>query len=225
MTNRYVWIGIAVGLFFAGLGIGYVVFTNAYVSNSMMMQNPQAVNQIMQNNPQFMNQWMNYMTLNPQARNEWTSVMVNNPPFMNQWMSTIMQNSQFQQQYMGPWIMVQNPSLMQGMMKQLSVPPSQTGEYTHLIVKTDQVSIVNGAWQINTTESYSPTIIQIITGTTVTWTNNDSIVHTVTDLNGTFDSHLILPNTIWKHDFFKEGKYNYFCTLHPWMKGLVIVTE
>jgi len=222
---NYVWIGIAVGLFLMGLGIGYVVFTNTYVSNSMMMQNPQTVDQILQNNPQFMNQWMNYMTLNPQARNEWTSAMTNNPQFMNQWMSTIMQNSKFQQQYMGPWIMVQNPSLMQRMMKQLSVPPSQTGEYAHLIVKTDQVSIVNGAWQINTTESYSPTIIQIITGTTVTWTNNDSIVHTVTDLNGTFDSHLILPNTIWKHDFFNGGKYNYFCTLHPWMKGLVIVTE
>ena len=224
MTNRYVWIGIAVGLFFAGLGIGYVVFTNTYASNYMMMQNPQTVNQIMQNNPQFVDQWMNYMMLNPQARNEWTSAIVNNPNFMNQWMSTIMQNSKFQQQYMGPWMMVQNPSLMQGMMKQLSVPSSQTGEYTHLIVKTDQVSIVSGAWQINKTESYSPTMIQIISGTTVTWINDDSVVHTVTDLNGTFDSHLILPSTNWKHDFFNEGKYYYFCTLHPWMKGLVIVT-
>ena len=225
MTDRYIWIGIALGLFFAGLGIGYVVFTNTYVSNYMMIQNPQSADQILHNNPQFMNQWMNYMTLNPQARNEWTSAMVNNPQFMNQWMSTVMQNSKFQQQYMGPWIMVQNPSLMQGMMKQLPVPPVQTGEYTHLLVKTNQVSIVSGAWQINTTESYSPTIIQVLTGTTVTWTNNDSVVHTVTDLNGTFDSHLILPDTNWKHDFFNVGKYNYFCTLHPWMRGLVIVTE
>jgi len=225
MTNRYVWIGVSAGVFFAGLGIGYVVFTNTYTSNYMMMQNPQTVDQMFQNNPQFMGQWMNYMTLNPQARNEWTNSMVNNPQFMNQWMSTIMQNSQFQQQYMGPWMMVQNPSLMQGMMKQLSVPSSQTGEYAHQIIKTDQVLIVNGAWQINKTESYSPTIIQIFTGTTVTWKNNDSVVHTVTDLNGTFDSHLILPNTIWKHDFFNQGKYDYFCTLHPWMRGLVIVTE
>lgn len=164
------------------------------------------------------------MMSNPQAMNTWMNAMVQNPQFMNQWMSTMMQNSQFQQQYMGPWMMVQNPRFMQGMMNQWSIQSNPTGGYAHTIVKTDQVSIVNGAWQYNTTESYSPTIIQIITGTTVTWTNNDSVVHTVTDLNGTFDSHLILPATTWKHTFFNEGKYNYFCTLHPWMKGLVIVS-
>jgi plastocyanin len=207
-----VWIGITVGVFFAGLGIGSAIFMNSY--NPYMMQNPQ-----------FTNSWMNNMMSNQQMMNTWTNSMLQNPQFMNQWMASMMQNPNFLQQYMGSWMMFQNPSLMQGMMKQRLVPPSQTGEYTHLIVKTDQVSIVSGAWQINTTESYSPTIIQVISGTTVTWTNNDSVVHTVTDLNGTFDSHLILPNTIWKHDFFNEGKYNYFCTLHPWMKGLVIVTE
>ena len=224
MMSRYVWIGIIVGVFVAGLGIGYAIFSNVYTAPYMMTQNPQAFNQMPFNNPQFMNTWMNNMMLNPKTMNTWNNAMVNNPQFMNQWMSSMMQNSQFQQQYMGPWIMVQNPSLMKGMMKQLSVPPSQTGAYTHLPVKTNQVSIVNGAWQINTTESYSPTIIQINTGTTVTWTNDDTVVHTVTDLNGTFDSHLILPNTHWQYTFFNEGKYDYFCTLHPWMKGLVIVS-
>jgi len=224
MTNQYVWIGIIIGVFLAGLGVGYAIFSSIYAQPYMMMQNPQTFNQMPFNNPQFMNAWMNNMMLNPQTMNAWTSTMASNPQFMNQWMSTMMQNSQFQQQYMGPWIMVQNPSLMKGMMKQLPVPPSQTGAYTHPIIKTDQVSIVNGAWQLNTTESYSPTIIQITSGTTVTWTNDDTVVHTVTDLNGTFDSHLILPNTHWQYTFFNEGKYDYFCTLHPWMKGLVIVS-
>lgn len=224
MVNQYVWIGIVVGVFLAGLGVGYAIFSSTYTQPYMMMQNPQAFNQIMLNNPQFMNAWMNNMMLNPQTMNAWTNAMANNPQFMNQWMSTMMQNYQFQQQYLGPWMMVQNSTLMHGMMKQLFVPGSQSGKFTHSIVKTDQVSIVNGAWQINTTESYSPTIIQVVTGTTVTWTNDDSVVHTVTDLNGTFDSHLILPATIWEHTFFNEGKVDYFCTLHPWMKGLVIVS-
>ena len=224
MMSRYIWIGIIIGVFVAGLGIGYAIFSNVYTTPYMMTQNPQVFNQMPLNNPQFMNAWMNNMMLNPKTMSTWNNAMVNNPQFMNQWMSTMMQNSQFQQQYMGPWIMIQNPSLMKGMMKQLAVPSSQTGAYTHSIIKTDQVSIVNGAWQLNTTESYSPTIIQITTGTTVTWTNDDTVVHTVTDLNGTFDSHLILPNTHWQHTFFNEGKYDYFCTLHPWMKGLVIVS-
>jgi len=231
------WIGITVGVFFAGLGIGSAIFMNSY--NPYMMQNPTMFNQMMGNNPQFASQYMGYMMQNPQFTNSWmsnmmsnpqtmtvwTNAMIQNPQFMNQWMASLMQNPNFLQQYMGPWIMLQNPSVMQGMMKQRSVPSSQSGAYTHQIVKTNQVSIVSGAWQINTTESYSPTIIQIISGTTVIWTNNDNVVHTVTDLNGTFDSHLILPNTIWKYSFFKEGKYDYFCTLHPWMRGLVIVTE
>ncbi len=223
MASQYVWIGIMIGVFLAGLGVGLAIFSNIYNQQSMM-QNPQTLNQMMVNNPQFMTAWMNNLAQNPQAMNTWTNMMVSNPQFMNQWMSNVMQNSQFQQQYMGPWMMVQNPSLMRGMMKQLNVPPSQTGAYTHPTVKTNQVSIVNGAWQINTTESYSPTIIQVITGTTVTWTNNDSVVHTVTDLNGTFDSLLIQPDSSWNHTFFNEGKYNYFCTIHPWMKGLVIVS-
>ncbi len=47
MTRQYVWIGIAVGLFFAGVGIGYAFFANAYSPNNTMMmgQNSQAFNQ------------------------------------------------------------------------------------------------------------------------------------------------------------------------------------
>ena len=40
MVNKYATIGIAVGVFFAGLGIGHAVFTNAYNPN-VMFQNPQ----------------------------------------------------------------------------------------------------------------------------------------------------------------------------------------
>ena len=211
MMNQYVLIGIIVGVFLGGLGIGYMIFT-AVPSSYMTMQNPQ-----------FRNAWMNYMVSNPSAMNEWVNNMLQNPQFMNQWMSSMLQNSQFQQQYMGPWIMVQDPRFMQNMMKQFSIPQVSSGNYAYPIVKTDQVSIVNGAWQYNATETYSPRIIQITTGTTVTWSNDDTIVHTVTDLNGTFDSHLIQPHTYWKHDFYNEGTYNYFCTLHPWMKGIIIV--
>lgn len=221
MTSQYIQIGIIAGVFFAGLGIGYVIFTA--ITPNYIIQSPQLSNQIM-SDPQFRNMWINYMMFNSQALNDWTNTMMNNPNFMNALMTAMMKNPQFQQQYMGPWITVQSPYFMQHMMNQLSIPPNQGAKYAYPIVKTDQVSIVSGAWQINTTQSYSPTIIQASTGTTVTWTNNDNVVHTVTDVGGTFDSHLILPNTTWKYTFNNAGKYNYFCTLHPWMKGMVIVS-
>jgi plastocyanin len=176
------------------------------------------------NNPQFTNSWMNNMMSNPQMMNTWTNVMLKNPQFMNQWMTSMMQNPEFLQQYMGSWMMFQNPQFMQRMMSLLAVQQNQTVNYAHNVVKTDKVSIVNEAWKATTVESYSPTIIQISPGTVVTWKNNDSVVHTVTDLGEKFDSHLILPDTSWQYTFYDEGKYNYFCTLHPWMKGLVIVS-
>ncbi len=223
MRNQYVWIGITIGVFFAGLFTGYMIFTSV-PSVYMMIQNPQVSSQLFQGNHQFRGMWMNYLTSNPQAMNEWMNDMIQSPQFMNQWMSSMLKNSQFQQQYMGPWLMVQDPRFMQNMVKQFSVPQQSTGIYAHPVVKTNQVSIVKNAWMINATETYSPQIIQITTGTIVTWSNDDTVVHTVTDLNDTFDSHLIQPHTYFQHDFYNEGKYNYFCTLHPWMKGVIIVT-
>ena len=230
------WIGIAIGVFFAGLGIGSAIFMNSY--NPYMMQNPTMFNQMMgknpqfasqymgymMQNPQFTNSWMNNMMSNPQTMNAWTNAMLQNPQFMNQWMTSMMQNPEFLQQYMGSWMMFQNPQFMQRMLSLLAVQENQTVNYAHNVVKTDKVSIVNEAWKVSTVESYSPTIIQISPGTMVTWKNNDSVVHTVTDLGGKFDSRLILPDTSWQYTFYNEGKYNYFCTLHPWMKGLVIVS-
>lgn len=223
MTSQYILIGVTIAVFFAGLGVGYIIFTSTPFGLVMVQNNPQASSQMFSGNPQFRNIWMSYMMSNPQAMSEWMNGMIQNPQFMNQWMSSMIKNSQFQQQYMGPWMMVQDPRFMQNMMEQFSIPQKSTGTYAYPVVKTDQVSIVNNAWQINATETYSPRIIQVTAGTTVVWTNDDTVVHTVTGLNGTFDSQLIQPNTTWKHDFINAGKYNYFCTLHPWMKGIVIV--
>ena len=61
MTDRYVWIGIVVGEFVAGIGIGYGIFINTYNPYSMMIGNPAAFNQMMSKNPQMINQWMGYM--------------------------------------------------------------------------------------------------------------------------------------------------------------------
>ena len=92
-------------------------------------------------------------------------------------------------------------------------------------VQTDKVSIVENSWNPEITESYAPLAIEILAGTTVTWTNDDSVVHTVTDTENKFDSGFVQGGSDWKFKFENEGEYGYFCTLHPWMKGTVIVTN
>lgn len=258
MTSQYVWIGIAIGVFVAGIGIGYAVFINTYNPYTMMgnptmfsqmmgknpqfsgqymgymMQNPQYMNQWMSQNPQYMGQWMGSMMQDPQLRQQmfnymsqnqnYTNWMMNNPQYMNQWMSQMMSNPNFRQQYMGPWMMMQNPRYMGPMMNQWYGQYPSQGNYVGSAIKTDQVSILKESWKYNTTLAYMPSVIQVSPGTTVTWTNQDNVVHTVTDLGGKFDSQIIQPQDSWKHTFDTAGTYNYFCTLHPWMKGTVIVS-
>lgn len=110
MTNQYVWIGITVGVFVAGIGIGYAVFMNAYNPYSMMMQ-PQYFNQMMARNPQFENQYMGYMMNDPQLRQQMYNYMFQNQQFMYGMMS----NPNFQNTYMHNW-MVNNNYTWHGMM-------------------------------------------------------------------------------------------------------------
>jgi amicyanin len=60
-------------------------------------------------------------------------------------------------------------------------------------------------------------------GTTVEWTNNDPLPHTVTATDKSFDSGLIQPGKTYRHTFTKAGTFNYFCVPHPFMKGIVVV--
>lgn len=221
MPSRYVIIGIVVGVFIAGLAVGNMISQSG--NRSSMMQNTPIPGPMGWIDPSLPHTWMNSMMSNPDAMKNWVNLMLKDPQFMNTLMTNMMANPDFRQQYMGPWLMTQYGGSMHNVMT--SLPPAQNATfYQHMIIKTDKVSIVNGAWQINTTESYHPTIIQVTTGTAVTWTNDDTIIHTVTDIGGKFDSDLIQPGAGWKYTFYDEGKYTYYCTIHPWMKGLVIVT-
>ncbi len=67
--------------------------------------------------------------------------------------------------------------------------------------------------------------ITIYVGDTVTWTNTDSTAHTVTSGNSQFDGGTMQPGAIYSKTFTVPGTYNYECTLHNGMKGVVIVKE
>jgi plastocyanin len=73
--------------------------------------------------------------------------------------------------------------------------------------------------------AFQPGTIEIAAGTTVAWTNNDAVQHTVTAVDRSFDSGNMAPGATWRYTFTKPGTYQFFCVVHPFMKGVVIVKE
>lgn len=67
--------------------------------------------------------------------------------------------------------------------------------------------------------------LEIAVGTTVEWTNDDPLSHTVTAVDGRFDSGLIAAGGTWRYTFTEVGTFDFFCTPHPFMTGVIIVKE
>ena len=98
--------------------------------------------------------------------------------------------------------------------------------------RTNEVTIVNKA-SILGDKSFSPNPVITNSGSTITWTNTDNIVHTVTsgephsaNAGELFDSGLtalIMPSKSFSHKFIQPGEFSYFCRVHPTMVGEVHV--
>ena len=71
--------------------------------------------------------------------------------------------------------------------------------------------------------AYSPNEITIRSGTTVTWRNTDSVIHTVTSDDGIFDSGGLPGGATFSFTFKQPGVYQYYCIPHPYMKATIIV--
>jgi plastocyanin len=89
---------------------------------------------------------------------------------------------------------------------------------------------------------YDPPQIFVTVGDTIIWYNDDRESHTVTSgdspgrfgwmdnkefgkPDGIFDSELFLPGESWSYKFEESGTFSYFCIIHPWMEGIVIVEK
>lgn len=71
--------------------------------------------------------------------------------------------------------------------------------------------------------AFSTATLTITSGTTVTWTNNDGVAHTVTADDASFDSGNIAPGAKFTHKFTTAGTVAYHCEIHPMMKASVKV--
>ncbi|MBT7934455.1 MAG: hypothetical protein HN628_07305 [Thiotrichales bacterium] len=118
------------------------------------------------------------------------------------------------------------------------IPPIYAEEYV--------VDIPFGAYnpELNTPAEvwYDPPQMFVTVGDSITWYNDDREGHTITSgessgrfgwmnnndfgkSDGVFDSGLFKPGESWKYQFDNSGVFSYYCTIHPWMEGVVIVEK
>jgi plastocyanin len=72
---------------------------------------------------------------------------------------------------------------------------------------------------------YMPATLNVVTGTKVTWVNQDEVPHTIVDTDKAFRSGALDTDDTYSYTFTKAGTYHYFCTLHPKMVGTIIVAD
>ena len=103
--------------------------------------------------------------------------------------------------------------------------PSSSNETVGQGVATVQVSIDNGAGTNVNDPGYTPDNITVVLGinNTVQWVNNDNMPHTVTAVDGSFDSGNMNAGANFTHTFTQAGTYQYLCVYHHWMHGSVTV--
>jgi plastocyanin len=73
--------------------------------------------------------------------------------------------------------------------------------------------------------TFSPAVLTVAKGTTVTWVNHDDIPHTVVNKDKAFRSKALDTDDSFSYTFTTSGTFDYFCGLHPHMVGKVVVTE
>jgi len=71
--------------------------------------------------------------------------------------------------------------------------------------------------------AFVPATLTVSAGSVVRFVNDDGEAHTVTADDRSFDSSGLDGGNAWTYRFAKPGKYAYFCALHPYMKGTVVV--
>jgi plastocyanin len=105
-------------------------------------------------------------------------------------------------------------------MPPMSGPPAGTSASTTgtaAPVSGNAVSIDNFA--------FVPATLTVPAGSTVTWTNHDEEPHTVAASDGSFHSPGMGSQGTYSHTFATAGRFDYVCSIHPFMHATVVVTQ
>ncbi|AJZ75823.1 hypothetical protein [Candidatus Nitrosotenuis cloacae] len=152
MANQAIWIGIAISVFFAGLGIGYAAFQSS--PSSMMLQSRQQMMAQMMSDPATMNDWMNQMMANPQAMQKMHDTMMSNPDHMQQMHAMMMNNPQHMQQMMGQMMM--DPATMQQMHQMMFQDPQHMQQMMGMMNMTGMNPGMMGQGMMNPNSMMGP---------------------------------------------------------------------
>ena len=72
--------------------------------------------------------------------------------------------------------------------------------------------------------AFAPATLKVSAGETVTWVNEDGAPHSVAVKDG-MASDTLMPSKSYSAQFEQLGNYDYFCSIHPYMAGNIVVTE
>ena len=113
------------------------------------------------------------------------------------------------------WAMNQNNNT--NTMNSMDMNNNSSNDNSNKASETNSVTIQNFA--------FSPVNISVKAGTKVTWTNNDSATHTITETDDKTgpNSGNVAPGSSYDFTFTKPGIYHYHCAIHPSMTGTVTV--
>jgi plastocyanin len=120
-----------------------------------------------------------------------------------------------------------------------SIPEDQLSNGNNsrgVIPSKQEISIVEGSSNPSNDDFYDPSPATVTRSGSVTWINNDSVPHTATSGNpdnreasteAIFDTGIIGPGQSSKEITINSnaGTYEYYCTLHPYMKGQLTIQE
>jgi plastocyanin len=84
------------------------------------------------------------------------------------------------------------------------------------------VSIPMGA-EVLGNRAFTPDDLEVAVGTTVMWTNTDSVSHTSTSNGSGWDSGIIQPGRQFSFTYQTAGTFSYHCAIHPGMVGTVTI--
>jgi hypothetical protein len=130
MASQYVWMGIAVGVFLGGIGVGYSIFASTTAPQSQLF-GPQMMQQFQQN-PQMMNQWNQQMMDSEFGRQQMMMSAMQNEQFMHE----MMDDSQFQsemRQYMN-----ENHDFLQGTLMDMMDDPAIRAQMVGHMLEHDE---------------------------------------------------------------------------------------
>ena len=112
----------------------------------------------------------------------------------------------------------------------IAITPSAFADHMTVTVTNAPGSSVPGCEE-TADGCFIPSMVTIDIGGEVIWENNDTAAHTITSgtavegPSGVFDSSLIMAGSSFSHTFEDAGTFDYFCMVHPWMAGAVMVSS